>query len=106
MSRFSILALAAATVLPAGCTVGPDFTRPAVADSAGYANASQRAMLAEGPEQHWWTAFRSPELDALVDPALAQNHSLEASNATLERARQRVLAAAGTKLPQVNGSAR
>ncbi|MDB5723822.1 MAG: transporter [Novosphingobium sp.] len=107
MRRRSILAvLTFVAVLPAACTVGPNFTRPVMSDSAGYANASGQVMLAEGPELRWWTAFGSAELDALVDRALAGNRSLEASNATLERARQRVRAAAGASLPQIDGNAR
>lgn len=106
MRRPPILALLAAAVLPAACTVGPNFARPPVAESAGYANATDHAALAEGPALRWWTAFGSPALDALVDRALAGNRSLEASNATLERARQRVLAAAGARLPQIDANAR
>lgn len=106
MPRPSILALLAAAVLPAACTVGPNFSRPDVSESAGYANVAGPAVLAQGPELRWWTAFGSAELDTLVDRALAGNRSLEASNATLERARQRVLAVAGTRLPQVDANAR
>src|ERR1700712_21308 len=106
MPRPSFLAMLAVATLPAACTVGPNFTRPITAQSAGYANVSGRAVLAEGPQLRWWTAFGSAELDALVDQALAGNRSLEASNATLERARQRVRAAAGARLPQIDGNAR
>lgn len=106
MHRPSALALAAMALLPAACTVGPNFSRPTVAETAGYANISGRAAVAEGPELRWWQAFGSAQLDALVDRALAGNRSLEASNATLERARQRVIAVAGARLPQVDGNAR
>ena len=42
-----------------------------------------RVVFGDGPEQRWWTAFGSPQLDALVDQAIAHNRSLAASNATL-----------------------
>ncbi len=100
------LAILAAALLPAACTVGPEFTRPALSETAGYANVSAKAALAEGPGLRWWEAFGSAELDGLVDRALAGNRSLEASNATLERARQRILAVAGRGLPQIDANAR
>jgi len=107
--RLSLIAL----VLLAGCTTkGPDFERAAVPTTAGYAQTPKAprkapaAIAGEGPAHGWWKAFGSPELDALVDRAMLNNHSLEASNATLARARARIEAVAGRRLPQVDGSAR
>jgi NodT family efflux transporter outer membrane factor (OMF) lipoprotein len=54
----------------------------------------------------WWTAFGSPEIDALVDRALSRNRSLAAANATLARAREQLNAVRGTALPQVDANAR
>ncbi|WP_267395150.1 MULTISPECIES: efflux transporter outer membrane subunit [unclassified Sphingomonas] len=108
------LALLAATAL-AGCTVGPDFTRPAAAADSGYHAAEDRAAPAanaphldwgNGPADRWWTAFGSPALDALVERALANNHSLAASNATLDAARHELRAVAGRRLPQIDANAR
>ncbi len=107
MQRFPILILAgtlAATLT--GCTVGPDFTPPsAPAPAAGYA-ATAGVSMGGGPEGAWWQAFGSPELDALVTRALANNQSLAASDATLARARDQVTAVAGRALPQISGNAR
>ncbi|MBV1687582.1 efflux transporter outer membrane subunit [Novosphingobium sp. G106] len=90
------------------CTVGPNFTAPAAPPpQANYAgDGSGRAALGEGPDRGWWTAFGSRDLDALVDRAIANNHSLAASKATLERARERINAARGRTLPQVDANAR
>ncbi|MET0364706.1 MAG: efflux transporter outer membrane subunit, partial [Sphingobium sp.] len=102
-----------ALMLLAGCTtVGPDFERPAAPVSDGYAAAGKAprgapsATPGEGPQIGWWKAFGSAELDALVDRAMANNQSLAASNATLARARTRIEAVAGKRLPQVDGNAR
>ena len=87
-------------VLLGACAVGPDFHAPAApAAEAGYApegagDGAGRAMLGEGPETRWWTAFGSSELDGLVNRALASNHGLAASKATLERARAQIAAVA------------
>jgi len=65
-----------------------------------------RAALGKGPDLAWWKAFGSSELDSLVDRAIANNHSLAASKATLEHARERINAARGKLLPQVDANAR
>ncbi|MET0365443.1 MAG: efflux transporter outer membrane subunit [Sphingobium sp.] len=100
------------SVLLAGCTVGPDFERPPISATGGYADSGKAprkapaAMPGEGPQFGWWKTFGSPQLDALVDRAMANNQSLAASNATLARARTRIEAVAGRRLPQVDGNAR
>ncbi|MFA7604309.1 MAG: RND transporter, partial [Novosphingobium sp.] len=90
----------AALLLLGACTMGPNFTAPAPPPpQAGYAgDGAGRAALGQGPEQAWWTDFGSAELDALVERAIASNHSLAASRATLERARERINAARGRLL--------
>lgn len=96
-------------LLASACTtVGPDFTRPDVPSAdAGYADAGGgRAHLAEGPNLQWWKAFASPELNGLVDRAIVGNHSLAASRATLEKAREQIAAVAGRSLPQVDVNGR
>ncbi|CAN5234505.1 AdeC/AdeK/OprM family multidrug efflux complex outer membrane factor [soil metagenome] len=107
--RLSLVAL----VLLGGCTTkGPDFERPAAPTTGGYAQTPKAArkgpavVPGDGPQYGWWKAFGSPELDALVDRAMLNNRSLEASNATLARARARIEAVAGKRLPQVDGNAR
>jgi len=98
----------AALALLGACTMGPNFTAPAAPPpQAGYASdGSGRAALGEGPDLAWWKAFGSSELNALVDRAIANNHSLAASKATLERARERIKAVRGRTLPQVDANAR
>lgn len=92
-------------LIVAGCTVGPNFARPEASATGGYAPVtSNRAALGEAAPRTWWQAFGSAELDSLVDRALANNASLEASRATLQRARERVNAVAGKRLPQVDAS--
>ncbi|PEQ10644.1 RND transporter [Novosphingobium sp. PC22D] len=91
-----------------GCTMGPDFERPAAPPpQSGYASdGGTRAVLGEGPEAEWWRAFGSPRLDDLVARAIAGNHSLAASRATLAKARERIAAVSGRRLPQVTADAR
>jgi len=102
-----LLPLAPLALLGA-CSVGPDFTAPAPPPpQAGYgADGVGRAALAEGPETGWWKSFNSAELDGLVDRAIAHNHSLAASKATLQSAREQIAAVAGRRLPQIDANAR
>jgi NodT family efflux transporter outer membrane factor (OMF) lipoprotein len=102
-------------LLLAGCTVGPDFHPPAPPSARAYAGSGEATVAAPGGPQasfgadvpvRWWEAFGSPALNALVDRAIADNQSLAASDATLERARQTVRAAAGRLYPQVDLNAR
>lgn len=110
--RFT-LPLLVATAL-AGCTVGPDFARPKAPATEAYLPAREQAapagapriVLGAGPIQRWWTAFGSPDIDALVDRAIANNHSLAASNATLAAAQDELRAVVGRRLPQIDANAR
>ena len=100
--------------LLAGCTVGPDFQRPAAPGDTSYrtpdeirpATGAPAVVTGNGPALRWWTAFGSPRLDALVDQAIAHNQTLAASNATLAAAREQVAAIRGRQLPQVDATAR
>ncbi|WP_210358500.1 efflux transporter outer membrane subunit [Sphingomonas beigongshangi] len=107
MRAASLVLLAAAL---AGCTVGPDFQRPQAPAAAGYQapgeTAPGQAVFGDGPERRWWTAFGAPQLDALVDQAIAHSRSLAASNATLAASRDELRAIVGRRLPQVDANAR
>ncbi len=112
------LGLISATVL-LGCAVGPDFRAPApIADSGysqtpqpqatvqahGQGGAAQHFVAAETVGGTWWREFGSPDLDFLVERALADNPTLTQARARLEQAREDYVAQAGTQWPQVNGS--
>jgi NodT family efflux transporter outer membrane factor (OMF) lipoprotein len=105
-----LLAPLIAAIALASCTVGPNFVRPAAPGMTAYLPASEGGatgvQLGEGPAQRWWTAFGSAELDALVERAMVNNHSLAASNATLAAARSELRAVAGKRLPQIDANAR
>ena len=103
------------TAMLAGCTVGPDFKRPATPTTSSYLAPGEAGAAAQAGApiatpgavpQRWWTVYGSPELDALVDRAIANNQSLAASNATLARSRDALAAVRGTRLPQVDANTR
>ncbi len=110
--------LVAATALLLGaCTVGPDFHSPAdataeayqvaVPDSAtvsshGPAGESQSFIVGQPIASDWYTLFQSPQMNALIRQALANNPTLQASQASLRRAAHQLEAVAGSDLPDVD----
>jgi len=113
--RSRVLALACAGLLSA-CAVGPDYTRPALPPSGGFApvpraettvsapvagGAAQRFVAGQEIRADWWTLFQSPELNSLIEKAFAANPSLEAAQAALRAAQENVYAQRGFFFPTV-----
>jgi NodT family efflux transporter outer membrane factor (OMF) lipoprotein len=121
-ARRLVTVLAAAGL--AACAVGPDFKRPATATPAAYRVPEETAVSADGvapsasesaasayaqrfitganPADEWWTVFASRDLDAVVQEAIARNHTLAAAQATVAEARELVKAEAGNLYPQLS----
>lgn len=88
--------------LLASCTVGPEVHRPAIDAVA----APWVGPVAPGPvDGHWWQALHDPQLDALVDTALAHNLDIKVAEANLLEARANRDAALGGRFPTANVSA-
>jgi outer membrane protein TolC len=104
--RLGWAALAAAV---AGCTVGPDYKRPAPAAQSGFADQAlgragdgdvqQSAAAAADIRADWWTLLASPALDAVERQALADNWTLAARQAAIARARQALAVVHGEDYP-------
>jgi NodT family efflux transporter outer membrane factor (OMF) lipoprotein len=96
----------------AGCTLGPQ--HPTTQLSMAPPVPSFTITPASGPAQQvqageeaapdWWKQFGSPELDALVDRALAANNDLANADAALRQAQEQARTASGAALPQVDAS--
>lgn len=113
MPNLSRLAAISAVALLTGCsTVGPDFPRPDGADGiAGYAMAGDPSASSvtnlsssSAAAQQWWTAFNSPELNALVEQALKGNPTLQAADAALVRVQALEQAQRGDSGLQMNAT--
>jgi len=97
LSKFPMsraLAIAAA-LAAAGCTLGPDYRRPATALPAVYGDASPDQTSVVNPE--WWKLFQDALLDKLVADALENNTDLQLAIARVEEA-DAVLRQAGASL--------
>jgi len=116
--RSRALACLAATALSAlaGCSVGPNFKRPAAPDVDGYTphplsataavenvsgGEAQRFAKGQDISADWWTLFHCAPLNELIGAALANNHDLKAAQAALTVARENVLAQRGAYYPSV-----
>lgn len=109
--RRPLALLAAATLVLAGCAVGPDYRRPPVdtpaawqiepADSYWQPAAPARASLA--PD--WWRAFGDPLLDDLETRALASNQSVQAIAARYDQAKAMLASVASAQWPSAGATA-
>jgi NodT family efflux transporter outer membrane factor (OMF) lipoprotein len=107
MTLRQIAVLVPLLLCSACAAVGPDYAPPTPPSAAaGYGVETKGAAIGESTPIQWWKAFANPQLDALVEQALAGNHSLAAARATLTKAREQVAATAGRRLPQVDANAR
>lgn len=77
----------AATLLLAGCAVGPDYRAPTVAAPATFNQAHGEGFVTTAVDARWWAGFGDPVLDKLVRDALAQNHDVRIAAARLAEAR-------------------
>ncbi|MBV5291485.1 MAG: efflux transporter outer membrane subunit [Curvibacter lanceolatus] len=100
-----------------GCTVGPDFQRPAdpatttygaqplpaqTESAPGPAGLAQRFAPGQQVPSQWWKAFGSPALDELVAAALQANPDLQAAQAALRAAHESVAAQRGAYWPSAD----
>ncbi|PWJ94808.1 NodT family efflux transporter outer membrane factor (OMF) lipoprotein [Mesorhizobium loti] len=99
-----LLAPMLTAVLLAGCVVGPDYQAPMLAMPANW--SGQKSMKPAQPAQlsRWWQRLRDPELNTLVDEAVAGNLDVATAKARIREARATYRQSAGTLLPSVDGS--
>ncbi|WP_312478287.1 efflux transporter outer membrane subunit [Kosakonia cowanii] len=92
----------------AGCAVGPDYQpaqpqTPARWNDPGDASVKSRATP-QAVNPRWWTTFNSPQLNSLIERAIAGNLSLQQTVLRIAGAREQINQAGGAFLPAVNGS--
>lgn len=96
------------------CAAGPDFRRPAVpvsmaytltpllqatAQAPGPGGEPQRLVISDKVRSDWWTLFRAPALNALIEQAFAASPTLEAARASLLAAQETAQAQRGFFYP-------
>ncbi len=105
-----------ATLACGACTVGPNFVTPPADAPTDWAAARDPARLATVPSRittapetadagrRWWSVFRDPVLDRLIDVAMDQNFDVQEAGVRIAAARAQRDAAAGAYYPQVEST--
>lgn len=99
--------------------VGPDFERPCPPDTETYTESKLPSKTVSSPVKQgkaqtfafanevsgeWWTLFRSPELNSLIEAGIANSPNLEAAAASLCQSQEIMKAYVGSALfPAVDG---
>lgn len=98
---FALIAL-----LLAGCAVGPNYRSPTTVTAAHWSEALEGGMT-DGAANvvEWWKTFKDPQLDSLIERAVAANHDLRIATARLREARAQRGAALWNLVPTVTANA-
>lgn len=98
MKRTAPLLLGAMTL--AGCTVGPDYARPAPKVAPDWVEPAPPGAI----DQSWWERFGDPQLSALVARVMAGTPDLAEAAARIAEARANRDAVLGGRQPTVQAS--
>jgi multidrug efflux system outer membrane protein len=107
-SRTPTLAVGGTLLLAlAGCTVGPNYKRPAAATPPTFRGADEAAVSSDPKgslgDQQWSQVFHEPELQALITTALTNNFDVRiAAQRVLEQQAQ-VQITRSQQFPQITG---
>jgi NodT family efflux transporter outer membrane factor (OMF) lipoprotein len=98
----------ASMLLLAGCTVGPNYRRPAAAVPATYKeveNWKQAQPNDQNLGRNWWEMFQDPQLNALEAQVNVSNQNLKAAEAQYTQARAAVRYYRADFFPTITGGA-
>ena len=95
---------ALATVALAGCAVGPDYHPPKTQAPANWSEAQLGGATNSAVQiVEWWKTFNDPELNSLVERAVAANYDLRIAEGRLHEARALRSGAFFDLGPTING---
>jgi outer membrane protein, multidrug efflux system len=103
----TLFALAVSAIL-SGCTVGPNYKRPAVNVPNEYRTLAPPSAVVQSPpslgDQKWPEVYQDEELQKLIKTALQQNYDVRIAAARVLEAQAQVGLARANQLPNVNVS--
>ena len=115
--RTTAITMALITLLFSGCALGPDFTSPPSPDTKSYTTgkqpnritttssetgAAQTLALGKDIQGQWWTLFRSPALNKLIEQAMKHSPDLQAALYALTEAQENASAKQGSLFPALD----
>lgn len=95
-----------------GCAVGPDFKPPSPLTATSY-SPRPTSMQDEDAQKYnataaipfdWWTLFKSPQINALIESGFKNNPTLQSAQASLRQAQYSAVAQQGYFFPSVAAS--
>jgi outer membrane protein, multidrug efflux system len=95
-----LVCLALAFLMVAGCTVGPNYKRPAVTTPVTYYTdpSPQSNAIAD---LSWWELFKDPVLQSLIQEALKNNYDVRIAAARVEEERAQIGVTRSQFFPQI-----
>ena len=106
LARF--IAALMASSLAAGCSVGPNYHRPAVQTPTAFRDLSEnpqvQAQAASYADLPWWQVFQDPQLQELIRTALKQNYDLQLATERINAGRAQLAVTRSSQFPQVQGN--
>ena len=92
-------------LLLSACAVGPDYTAPRTSVPSAYGELSKDGVARSGaPVAAWWTTFRDPTLDRLIERAVRGNPDLRSAQARVREARAQRGVVAADVYPTVDAT--
>src|SRR5579864_7955942 len=93
----------------AGCSLGPEYFTPDAAIPVSFtvppAGNGPRSGGASPEQWQWWRTLHDPQLNRLIDLAIANNLDLKIALDRLQQARLQLVVIGAQAVPQLNGSA-
>src|SRR5258707_2065860 len=90
-----------------GCAVGPDYQSPTVAVRTEFRTASLTPAYVDAPTTgdfvRWWQVLHDPQLNWLIEQAIASNPDIEIALTRVQEARLQQNVLLGAMLPTVTG---
>jgi len=94
--------------LVAGCSVGPNYHRPAVQSPTAFRELAENPQVAEQAASYadlpWWQVFQDPQLQELIRTALKQNYDLQVATERINAGRAQLAVTRSSQFPQVQGN--
>ena len=105
-----VIAVLSCAILSCGCTVGPNYKKPAASVPATYRGLAPEATGSNGSgislgDEKWWDVFQDEQLRALIRTALQQNYDLRIAGTRILAARAQLGITRADQFPNVAGGA-
>ncbi|MES1926454.1 efflux transporter outer membrane subunit [Salinisphaera sp. T31B1] len=101
--RKAVLLVAVAGL--SACTLGPDYERPDIDLPNSALDATLLSQSQQDAMAYWWTRYRDPQLNELIDDALDDNLDIALQAARFREARAQLGLANANLFPSIEGQA-